>query len=91
MQMEAQEFAQLWSETVRLLRLGERMGRIVTTDPAEIGATRSRMKAAERLYAYHRQICKRCGSAIEVLKIGGRPIWYCPSCQPVGVASEACS
>ena len=85
------EFAQLWSETVRLLRLGERMGRIVTTDPAEIGATRSRMKAAERLYAYHRQICKRCGSAIEVLKIGGRPIWYCPSCQPVGVASEACS
>ena len=47
--MEAQEFAQLWSETVRLLRLGERMGRIGTADPAEIGATRSRMKAAEGL------------------------------------------
>ena len=88
MQMEAQEFAQLWSETVRLLRLGERMGRIVTTDPAEIGATRSRMKAAERLYAYHRQICKRCGLGIEVLKIGGRPIWYCPSCQPARAALQ---
>ena len=76
------EFALLWSETVRLLRIGERMGRIVTTDPAEIGATRSRMKSEQRLYAYHRDICKRCGSGIEVLKIGGRPIWFCSSCQP---------
>ena len=72
----------------RLTCLGERMGRIVTTDPAEIGATRSRMKAEERLYAYHRQICKRCGSGIEVLKIGGRPIWYCPSCQPARAALQ---
>ncbi|MDA0698826.1 MAG: hypothetical protein O3B38_02665 [Chloroflexi bacterium] len=79
---------QLWSETVRLLRLGERMGRIVTTDPAEIGATRSRMKAEERLYAYHRQICKRCASPFNVLKIGGRPIWYCPSCQPARAALQ---
>jgi len=76
------EFTKFWSETVRLLRLGERMGRIVTTDPAEIGVTRSKMKAEDKLYAYHRQSCKRCGSSIEVLKIGGRPIWYCPNCQP---------
>ena len=64
------------------------MGRIVTTDPAEIDATRSRMKAEERLYAYHRQICKRCGSGIEVLKIGGCPIWYCPRCQPARAALQ---
>lgn len=76
------EFTLLWSETVRLLRLGERMGRIVTTDPAEIGATRSRMKSEQRLYAYHRKVCKRCGSDISVLKIGGRPIWFCSYCQP---------
>lgn len=77
------EFAQLWGETVRLLTLGERTGRIVTTDPIEIGVARSRMKAADRLYAYHRKLCKRCGDDIEVLKIGGRPIWFCPGCQPL--------
>jgi endonuclease-8 len=77
-----QEFDELWERTVELLRIGVRTGRIVTTDPDEIGRPRSRMRREDRLYAYHREHCRRCGSEIGVLELGGRPIWYCPVCQP---------
>jgi endonuclease-8 len=76
------EFDQLWSETVRLLRIGLRLQRIVTTDPAEVGRPRSRMRSEDRLYVYHRDTCRRCGTAIATLVLGGRPIWFCPTCQP---------
>lgn len=77
-----EEFDELWERTVELLRIGVRTGRIVTTDPDEIGRPRSRMRREDRLYAYHREHCRRCGSEIGVLELGGRPIWYCPQCQP---------
>ena len=76
------EFDLLWADTVRQLRLGVRMGRIVTTEPADIGRPRSRMREDDRLYVYHREHCRRCGTAVQVLELGGRPIWYCPICQP---------
>jgi endonuclease-8 len=76
------DFDGLWAETVEQLRRGVRMGRIVTTDPDEIGRPRSRMTDDDRLYVYHREICRRCGGSIRTLEIGGRPIWYCPTDQP---------
>ncbi len=77
-----EEFDELWARTADLLRIGVRMGRIVTTDPTEIGRPRSRMGPGDRLYVYHRDRCRRCGTELGVLELGGRPIWYCPSCQP---------
>lgn len=77
-----QEFEKLWSETVRLLRIGVRMGRIVTTDPTEIGRPRSRMHADDRLYVYHRDRCRRCGTELRTVELGGRPLQFCPTCQP---------
>jgi endonuclease-8 len=76
------EFDELWARTVELLRIGVRMGRIVTTEPDDVGRPRSRMRAEDRLYVYHREICRRCGTELGILDLGGRPIWYCPSCQP---------
>jgi endonuclease-8 len=78
------EFDELWSRTVHLLRIGERSGRITTTDPDEIGVPRSRMRREDRLYVYHREHCRRCGTDLRTDRIGGRPITHCPSCQPVG-------
>jgi len=78
------EFDAIWSETVRLMRIGERSGRITTTDPAEIGRPRSRMRREDRLYVYHRDHCRRCGTPLRTDRIGGRPITHCPSCQPAG-------
>ena len=76
------EFDDVWSQTVRLLRIGERSGRITTTDPDEIGLPRSRMRREDRLYAYHREHCRRCGTDLRTDRIGGRPITHCPTCQP---------
>jgi len=76
------EFEAIWGETVRLMRIGERSGRITTTDPEEIGRPRSRMRREDRLYVYHREHCRRCGTTLRTDRIGGRPITHCPSCQP---------
>ncbi len=76
------EFDCLWSHTVELMRIGKRLGRIVTTDPTEIGKPRGRMNDSERLYAYKQEHCRRCGTELVVAKVGGRSIWYCPTCQP---------
>jgi endonuclease VIII len=80
--LDVSEAERVWAETVRLLRIGLRMNRIVTTDPEEVGRPRSRMSAEDRLYVYHREVCRRCGTAIATLPMGGRPIWFCPTCQP---------
>lgn len=76
------EFSELWDRSVGLLRIGVRLGRIVTTDPQEIGRPRSHMTTDDRLYVYHREFCRRCGTALVTAGIGGRPITFCPTCQP---------
>ncbi len=77
-----EQFDDVWSQTVRLLRIGELSGRITTTDPDEIGLPRSRMRREDRLYVYHRDHCRRCGTDLRTDRIGGRPITHCPTCQP---------
>ncbi|MEM9713978.1 MAG: DNA-formamidopyrimidine glycosylase family protein, partial [Actinomycetota bacterium] len=43
----------LWASTVDLLQVGERLGRIVTTDPDEVGAPSvGRITKRQRLYVY---------------------------------------
>jgi endonuclease-8 len=71
----------LWDASARMLRDGVRRGRIVTTDPREIGRPASRMRRAERTYVYGQETCRRCGSAIEAVSLANRPCYRCPSCQ----------
>ncbi len=72
------EFDDLWTQTVELMRIGRRLGQIVTTDPAEIGRPRSRMTPEDRLYVYHRSNCRWCGTELQTVEVGGRPISFCP-------------
>ncbi|HET6689840.1 MAG TPA: DNA-formamidopyrimidine glycosylase family protein [Miltoncostaeaceae bacterium] len=71
----------LWDTSARMLRDGVRRGRIVTTDPREIGRPASRMRRAERTYVYGQEVCRRCGSAIEAVSLANRPCYRCPVCQ----------
>ncbi|MBT8199637.1 MAG: hypothetical protein KJO36_03880 [Acidimicrobiia bacterium] len=74
----------LWSISAGLLKRGERAGRIVTVDPADVGAKRrSDLPKTERLYVYKRQSkpCRRCGTTISMTDMGNRHIWWCESCQ----------
>lgn len=77
--------ADLWDLSIKQLKAGERTGRIVTVDPAEVGApSAAKLTRAERLYAYkrHGQECRRCGDLIRSAEIDSRSIWWCPTCQP---------
>jgi endonuclease VIII len=79
-----QEIERIWEITVSEMTAGERVGRIVTRVPAEVGvARRSDVPAGERLYAYKRrnEPCRRCGEVMAAVELAGRPISFCPACQ----------
>jgi formamidopyrimidine-DNA glycosylase len=44
----------------------------------------------EEFVAYGRkgEPCSRCGTALAVLRLGGRSAHYCPSCQPSAISSQ---
>jgi endonuclease-8 len=78
------EAAEMWATAVHQLRHGVRLGRIVTVEPAEVGARSRRSIPGElRLYVYKRagEPCRRCGTLITGGPAGGRTVWWCPSCQ----------
>ena len=75
----------IWSEAVTQLRAGERSGRIVTTDPEDVGRRRrSDISRGERTYVYKRsgESCRRCGTPISRSVVTSRKVWWCPECQP---------
>jgi formamidopyrimidine-DNA glycosylase len=74
----------LWERTVAEMSRGQRAGRIVTVDPAEVGGrSRRDLDRDERLYVYGREDlpCRRCGAAVTRQESAGRWIWSCPDCQ----------
>lgn len=76
----------IWDRSVVALKDGERLGRIVTVVPGEMGAKTPRELArGDRLYAYKRagEQCRRCGDEIRSADADGRNVWWCPTCQPV--------
>lgn len=75
------EVDRVWRTTIELMQIGVRLRRIVTTDPEEIGRQRGRMRDDERLYVYHREHCRRCGSELRTDEVAGRRIDWCPTCQ----------
>ncbi|WP_052664426.1 Fpg/Nei family DNA glycosylase [Nitriliruptor alkaliphilus] len=72
----------MWATLVEWLRRGVRQQRIVTTDPAEIGKPRSRMRREESLYVYKQESCKRCEEPIRRWDLAGRWAYACETCQP---------
>lgn len=78
------EFDHIWSLLRRLLRDGERRGRIVTVQPGDRTRPPSRLRNDERLYVYKRtgQPCRRCATPIRSWELAARLIFACPICQP---------
>lgn len=75
----------VWKIAGDKLRRGERTGRIVTVDPADVGARRETdLDHSSRLYVYQRtgEDCRRCHQPIEQEELNNRKIWWCSRCQP---------
>ena len=74
----------IWRLAIEQMRVGERIGRIVTVEPSEAGVDRHRdVPGRDRLYVYKRDglPCRRCRSTIRVGELAGRKVWWCPNCQ----------
>ncbi len=77
--------ALLWDQSVLELKAGEKIGKIITTEPSDFGREKRRdLKRGEQLYVYkrHGQECRRCGDEVIARDIDGRNVWWCPTCQP---------
>lgn len=75
----------IWNLSISLMKVGERIGRIVTVDPAEVGAKKpGDLRRGSRLYVYKRagQSCRRCTAPIMSTELANRRVWWCPTCQP---------
>lgn len=75
-------FEAMWETLRSWLRRGVRERRIVTTDPAEVGVPRSRMRRDQALHVYKRDACRRCGTPIRRWDLSGRWAYACETCQP---------
>lgn len=76
---------QIWNLSNSLMKVGERIGRIVTVDPAEVGAKKpGDLRRGNRLYVYKRagQPCRRCATPVTSTELANRRVWWCPTCQP---------
>ncbi|MCT2020231.1 Fpg/Nei family DNA glycosylase [Kocuria marina] len=74
----------LWDENVTLMAVGVRVGRIITTDPADrpgIPDTEAWPEHANYVYHRHGQPCLRCGTTVLKRDLNGRGLYWCPSCQ----------
>ena len=74
----------LWEENVTLMAVGVRVGRIITTDPADrpgIPDTEAWPEHANYVYHRHGQPCLRCGTTVLKRDLNGRGLYWCPSCQ----------
>lgn len=80
---EAAELEALWSTVASMLRQGVKDDRIVTVARGEVDLpTHRRLRRGEATYVYHRDRCLRCDTPIGTVELGGRPCYYCPTCQP---------
>jgi endonuclease-8 len=78
-----EEFDALWATLVRMLRSGVRLGRIVTTEPADRDRRSGRPSDADRHYLWRRTDlpCRRCGTPVRTEVLGARNAYWCPQCQ----------
>jgi endonuclease VIII len=77
-----EELQAMWTTLAGMLKQGLREGRIVTVSAAELDIPKGRLRRGEATYVYHRDRCLRSGTPVETVELGGRPCWFCPTCQP---------
>lgn len=80
MDLERDEFDEIWFHTVALLNRGYETGSILTVDPEE---ARSLGKPKLRRYIYNSKKCPRCNTPIKTWDIANRTCYACPKCQPL--------
>ena len=78
------EWEDMWSDLVILMRYGVRTGRIVTIRPEDRVSKRGVPSRANAGYVYRRTglPCRVCGTPVAHAVLVARNLFWCPTCQP---------
>ena len=77
------EFADAWTDLVKLMKVGVSRGKIVTVRRVDDKGPPSYRPGRPRTYVYRRagDPCRVCGTTIRTEVMEGRNLFWCPSCQ----------
>ncbi|MGB5110352.1 MAG: DNA-formamidopyrimidine glycosylase family protein [Mycobacterium sp.] len=81
--IDADEFAAMWTDLVALMKVGVRRGKIVAIRPEDDHGAPSYGPGRPRTYVYRRagDPCRVCGTAVRTAELEARNVFWCPSCQ----------
>ncbi|WNG85913.1 zinc finger domain-containing protein [Mycobacterium sp. ITM-2016-00317] len=79
----ADEFAELWTDLVALMKVGVRRGKIVVVAPEHDHGAPSYREGRPRTYVYRRagEPCRVCATPVRTVELEGRNLFWCPTCQ----------
>jgi len=77
-----EELRAVWDTIAAMLQQGVKDDRIVTVDRRKVPIPPGKFRRGDTTYVYHRDICLKCGTAVQTVKLGGRACYFCPTCQP---------
>ncbi|ABM14828.1 MULTISPECIES: Fpg/Nei family DNA glycosylase [Mycolicibacterium] len=77
------EFAEMWTDLVALMKVGVRRGKIVVVAPEHDHGAPSYREGRPRTYVYRRagDPCRVCATPIRTVELEGRNLFWCPACQ----------
>lgn len=81
--LDADEFGEMWTDLVALMKVGVRRGKIVVVRPEHDHGAPSYREGRPRTYVYRRagDPCRVCGTTIRTAELEARNVFWCPSCQ----------
>jgi endonuclease-8 len=82
-QISADEFDDMWTDLVALMKVGLRRGMIVVVRPEDDHGAPSYRQGRPRTYVYRRagDPCRVCSTTILTVELEGRNVFWCPHCQ----------
>jgi endonuclease-8 len=81
-ELDPAEAEAIWATIATMLRRGVKDNRIITIDRRRYPIPKGKARRGDTTYVYHRDICLRCDAPVQIVKLGGRACYYCPTCQP---------
>lgn len=86
-ELSEQQLLELWEDNRKLMNIGVRVGRIITTTPQDRPGTpedEAWPEYANYVYLRHGKPCRHCGTEVRLEELNGRKLYWCPRCQPAG-------
>lgn len=87
-ELDSALWKEIWTDLVLLMRKGVAAGQIDTVAPEHLPEVTGRAPRIDRhggeVYVYRRtgQPCLVCGTPVAHQELGGRNLYWCPTCQP---------